>query len=223
MEFRTRKDGTVYPLAGGSGKKKTGAGTAFAGVVLAGVIGIGGGGGAVGGGAAAVEGLGGAAQVRVVNAQKAAARGQRGEAWKRLGVRELRRVARPAVNCAVNSYGQVREFFLARPCRSLDRALLALGDGRGGSLVLSVYWVRMPGRSAARALRRLADTYGTGNVAPLAGALLELGDVRYTGRYYHSRIAGTLVVIAETEALTGAPGGEVSESVAQVAVYLPRV
>jgi hypothetical protein len=52
--------------------------------------------------------------------------------------------------------------------------------------------------------------------------LLGVADVRFTGRYYDSRSVGGMVVIAETEPLSGAPGAEVLESVARVAVYLPQ-
>ena len=74
----------------------------------------------------------------------------------------------------------------------------------------------------ARALQGLADTYGTGNVSPLAEPLLELGGVEFTGQYYDSRRSGAVVVIAETEPVSGAPGEELLESVARVATHFPR-
>jgi hypothetical protein len=219
MQFRTRPDGVVYPL-GGSGSKKKGAGAAVAGVALVGAVVFGGGGGAAGG-AAAADGLSAAAQVRVSQAQKPAARGQRGQAWKRLRVRETRRKVQQRLNCVRNSHGEVREFFVFTPCRSLDRALLLLGDGRGGLFVLSVYWVRMRTTAGARALQRLDDTYGTGNVNPVAGTLLGLAGVEFTGRYYDSRVKGPMAIIAEVEPVSGSPSSETLESVAQVATVLP--
>jgi hypothetical protein len=218
VEFRTRPDGTVYPL-GGSGSKKKGAGAVVAGAALVGAIAFGGGGAA--GGAAAADGLSAAAQVRVANAQKAAGRGQRGQAWKRVGSRELRQRAQRQLHCARNSHGGVRAFFLLTPCRSLDRALFVLADGAGGVLVLSVYWVRMRTSAGDRELKDLDDEFGTGNVNPVAGALLGVAGIEFTGRYYHSRRARTLVVTAETEPVSGAPTEELLESVAQVATVLP--
>lgn len=217
MEFRTRKDGTVYPL-GGSSKKK-GAGAVVAGAALVGVAAFGGSGGVVGG--AAADGLSAAAQARVVNAQKAAAQGKRGQAWRRVGVRQSRNKVERRLSCARNSHGEVREFFVLTPCRSLKRGLFLLADGRGGSLVLSVYWVRMRDRAAAQALKRLDDTYGTGNVNPIAARFLGLGGVTFTGKYYDSRLSGAMTVIAEAEPVTGAPTAETLESVAQVATYFP--
>jgi len=220
MRFRTRKDGTVYPISGSPGKKKAGAVVAGAAVAGAALFGIEG--GAVGGSVAS-DGLSAAAQVRVANAQKAASRGQRGQAWKRVRAKEKPRKYRPQrhLDCVRNSHGQVRVFFAATPCRSLDRALTLLADPAGNTFVLSVYWVRMRNAAAARELKELDDTYGTGNVNPIASRLLGLAGVTFSGKYYDSRRRGSLVVIAEAEPVAGTPGPETLESVAQVATYLP--
>lgn len=220
MEFRTRKDGRVYPLSGSS--KKKGAGVVVAGAAVLGTAVFGGGGGAVGGSVAA-DGLSAAARVRVADAQKLAGRGQRGQAWKRLRIKQHGKRYRPQrhLNCVRNSHGEVRTFFVFTPCRRLDRALTVLADPAGNAMVLSVYWVRMRNAAAAREFKKLDDEYGTGNVNPVAGRLLGVAGVRFTGRYYDSRRRGTLVVVAEAEPLGAGPGGETLESVVQVATYLP--
>ena len=163
-------------------------------------------------------------RVRVADAQKAASPGQRREALKRVRVKQAGNKYRSQrhLNCVRNSHGQVRTFFIATPCRSLDRALILLADQDGNLLVLSVYWVRMRNAAAARALQDLDDEYGTGNVNPVAGTLLGLAGVTFTGRYYDSHRSGSLVVIAEAEPVRGTPGAETLESVVQVATHLPR-
>jgi len=193
-----------------------------AGAAVIGAAMFGGGGGALGG-AVASDGLSAAAQVRVADAQKAASRGQRSKAWKRVRVRQhgKKYKAQRHVNCVRNSHGEVRAFFLLTPCRSLDRALTVLVDPAGNAMVLSVYWVRMRTVAAARELKELDDEYGTGNVNPVAATLLGVAGVTFTGRYYDSRRRGSLVTIAEAEPVRGKPSGEILESVVQVATAFP--
>ncbi|HEX6360284.1 hypothetical protein [Actinophytocola sp.] len=122
----------------------------------------------------------------------------------------------------VNSFGQVREFFLRTPCASLDRVLLAAVDEQGNPIVVMVAWVGFRTRGDARRFKDLDDTHGTGNVTPPGGALLGIADVRFTGQHYRSRRAGSVTVIAEAEPVGGPVTDEVLDGLAEVAVLLPR-
>jgi hypothetical protein len=157
------------------------------------------------------------------NGKKSASRGKADEAWERMGMRGVRKKVQRNLPCVVNSFGQVREFFLRTPCKALDRALFAVDDGRGDLVVVSVAWVSFRTRAAAERFKDLDDTYGTGNITPLGGALLGLADVRFTGQHYQSRRAGTMIVIAEAEPLDGTQEDIVLDTVAEVAMLLPRL
>ncbi|GAB3582765.1 hypothetical protein GCM10027445_56530 [Amycolatopsis endophytica] len=151
----------------------------------------------------------------------AARKGQRQQAWSRMGLRQLRQTARAELTCTAHSYGQVREFFARHPCRKLDRVLLAIGDTRGNTVVVSIAWVRMPSAGSADDLKDLADTDGTGNVEPLAASALDLTGVEFTGEYYGSRRSGSLVVIAEAAPGGGHPGPATMDDAAEVAAEFP--
>ncbi len=207
-DFYTDPQGRVRPIRG------KGAGVFVTGAVLAGVV-VAGGGGAAGGGAAS------SAAGRVVSAKPAARQGQRGEAWRRMRFRTVRNAVREHVECAVHSYGDVREFLLHTPCRSLTRELLVIADGRGGTIVVATYWVRMWRTGDAERLQDLADTYGTGNITPIPAALIDVAELGFSGKYYDSRRARDLVVIAEAEQLTGQPNADVLDAVAEVAAQFP--
>lgn len=183
---------------------------------------------ALAGGVAVSGGLGGAPvagnpAIRVkVDAGKSAARsGNRAQTWKRMGLRQLRSRVHSAADCAVHSYGRVQDFFLRNPCRSLKRMLFVLDDGTGGTIVLSVSWVRMTGPGPARQLRDLADADGTGNVSPIGLHLIEAGGTEFTGRYYGSHRKAAVVTIAEAEPLVGGPDPAFVDGVAEVAALLP--
>ncbi len=196
-------------------KKKGGAAIAAVAVGLAVVGGAGltTGGGVTGGSATSAHGK---------SAGKDAARkGQRGEAWNRIGLRQLRQTAHAATTCGAHSYGQVQQFFRTHPCRKLDRLLLAIGDTRGNTVVVSIAWVRMPSAGTAAELKELADTDGTGNVEPLAAGALGLTGVEFTGRYYGSRRDGSLVVIAEAAPGGGRPDPATMDDAAEVAAEFP--
>jgi hypothetical protein len=160
--------------------------------------------------------------VRKVEAQKAARTGNADEAWRRMGMRRLRREAKRDLRCVASSFGQVRGFLVRHPCRSLERVLFAIGDDRGNVVVVSVAWVGFRTRRDAREFQRLEDVHGTGDITPLAGALLDLADIRFTGRHYRSRPAGSTTVVAETEPATGRVGDEMLGALADVAVLLPH-
>lgn len=57
----------------------------------------------------------------------------------------------------MNSYGQVRDFFLRNPYKSLDRTLFTLADPDGNTFVVPVPWVRMRQRGDVRRLEDLVD------------------------------------------------------------------
>ncbi|TDP95070.1 hypothetical protein EV186_105302 [Labedaea rhizosphaerae] len=186
----------------------------------------------VGGGAIAAEGglgatvSGGGVPKSVVDraakGKEPARKGNRDLTWRRMNLKRLKQIVKHGLPCAANSYGEVHKFFLRTPCRSLDRFLVRLDDGNGGEMIVSVSWVRMRSSRSATKLRSLADTYGTGNVSPLPGALVGAGRVKWTGRYYHSRPSGSMVVIAEVEPVHGVPDPDFMKEVAAVAAEFPR-
>jgi hypothetical protein len=224
-EIRTRPDGSKYPIT-----PKKGAAAAVAAVIVGSAVALGAGatgGVAVGGavdsavGNAANRIVGQAVRTRVSRAKMSARSGRRVEAWVRMGLKQIKREVDEQFQCAIHSYGQVRQFFVNNPCESLNRELIAVIDDGGNTFLVSVSWVEMPGNGQAVELRKLADTYGTGNVSPIASNVLGLADVRYTGEFYDSRIDAELVVIAESAVLTGQPDPDMLEGAAQVAVQLP--
>lgn len=224
-EFRTRPDGSKYPIT-----PKKGAGAAVAAVMLGSAVAVGAGGTggvAVGGAVDSAVGnatnriAGQAVRARVSQAKMSARSGRRVESWVRMGLKQAKRMVDQQFECAIHSYGQVRQFFLNNPCESLDRELIAVIDESGNTFLVSVSWVKMSSIVQAKQLRTIADTYGTGNVSPIASAVLGLGNVRYTGKFYDSRIDAELVVIAESAMLTGQPDPDMLEGAAQVAAQLP--
>ncbi|WHT20566.1 hypothetical protein N8J89_05720 [Crossiella sp. CA-258035] len=157
----------------------------------------------------------------VRSGKDAARKGKRGDVWRGMRLRRVKEAGRKAASCALHSYGEVRQFFLRSPCRSLDRMLFALDGGQGDTMIVSVAWVRMPVAAEAERFRTLVDLDGTGNVSPLAAGLVGAAGVTFTGRYYDSRRDGKLVVVAEAEPLSGRPAPELLDGVAEVLVELP--
>lgn len=180
-----------------------------------------GGAGAGAGGTAADSAARQSPRTKTQNGKSEARNGRTAQAWTRLGWKQLERKAEHAVDCAVNSYGQVRDFFVHTPCKSLDRALLAVADDTGNTIVVSIAWVRMGSGGAAARLKDLADTDGTGNVSPLGSAVLDLRDIRFTGRYYSSDRRGALVVISEAAPGGAHPDATAMEAATEVAVLFP--
>ncbi|AOS64441.1 hypothetical protein [Actinoalloteichus hymeniacidonis] len=224
-------------IGGKGGGSDKGGGTLVAAIVLA--IGTAAAGGATLGGGAALSGAGGPGQVRMAEGvtdslageslgvrtqqgKRAARRGDADGAWNRLGVRALRQRVERGAECAAASFGQVQTFFLRTPCRSLDRMLLAVGDGKGNDVLVSVAWVGFRDRSTAREFTEVIDVHGSGDIRPLAGGLTNFADVAFTGHHYHSEIRGEHVTIAETERLGGHLDAGLLQSVAEVASMLPR-
>jgi hypothetical protein len=173
-------------------------------------------------GQAAGTSAGKSISAKKIEAKNAARRGDADEAWRRMGMRALQKTVKQDLECVANSFGQVREFFVRTPCKSLDRILFGIGDDQGNSVVVSVAWVGFYTRGDAREFKRLDDVHGSGNVTPLASTLLGLADISFTGHHYQSRPAGKTTVIAEAEPATGHVSDEMLDAVADVAVLLPR-
>jgi hypothetical protein len=218
------KDGKVRPIT--PHKEKKGEAIAVAVLLASALV-------ATGGGLTAATAAGGAAesiaaqsiQTRVTNSRNAARRGQTSEAWRRMGLRVVTRAVnreiRRELECTASSYGQVRDFFLSTPCRSMQRTQPVLCDEQGNTIAVSITWVRMPTVVSAERLKRLVDTDGTGSVSPITGEVPEARGVRFTGKHYASRRTGSLVVIAEAAPGSGQPDTEVLDGAAQVAVMFP--
>jgi hypothetical protein len=184
-----------------------------------------GGGGAIGGGAAGTAAESALARnlgVKKADAKNSARRGDTNGAWQRMGLRSLKQRAERYTECVAHSVGEVQEFLARTPCRRLDRMLFVVTDGSENVAVIAVSWVEFRGRSAARGLLDISDTWGTGYVKPMGGAALDLADVRLTGQHYASRLGGAVVVAAEAEPIIGAFDDEVLDAVAEVAIWSPR-
>lgn len=162
-----------------------------------------------------------AAEAETTSSQRAAKNGNETEAWQRMALKEIRKDVRRELRCAVQSFGQVQQFFLHHPCDKLDQLLFAVGDAKGNVIVGSVMWVKMPTPVLAEQFRGIEDTYGVGDVTPFGTEILGFGGVRFTGKHYQSRSDGALVVIAETEPLRGQPSDTLLKEVAVVADVLP--
>jgi hypothetical protein len=159
---------------------------------------------------------------RKADGKKSARNGNWEDAVRRLGMRSLKKTIRTGTQCASSSFGQVREFLIRTPCRSLDRMLFAAGDDRGNVFLVSVAWVGFSSRSKAVDFKDLNDIHGTGDITPLGGSLLEMKDVRFTGHHYNSRRDGNTIVVAEAESANGIVPDDVLDAAAEVAVFLPR-
>lgn len=128
------------------------------------------------------------------------------------------RFADDASDCAAHSYGAVREFFRTHPCTSLRRAQFEVRDRNGDVALVPVAWVEMPTESAARRLKELMDTGGTGNVVELSRERGRYRAVRYTGGVYASRRDGTVVVNAQAQPVARGWAGQALTIVATNAV-----
>lgn len=214
--------------AGGGSDPASKAGPAVAACVLAGaMVAVGDGGGTAALNAGSTTGAADAAAARnvtgrKVEGKKAARRGNPTEAWRRMGFRQLKQQGSRAAECASHSFGQVRQYLLRTPCRSMDRVLFGIADEDGDVAVVSVVWVTMRTRSQSREFTSLMDTHGSGDVTPLAGSALGLGGVNFTGWHYDSRPSSRTIVIAEAETASGHISDSALNATANVATYLPR-
>lgn len=102
------------------------------------------------------------------------------------------------VDCGVNSYGQVSEFFLASPCAGLTRAIFRTSIDEVLVLV-SVSIVEMPDDQQAAELRTLVDTNGTGNVSDLlrSGVEVDGAPPELLADSYASQVDGRAVRVVE--------------------------
>jgi hypothetical protein len=200
-----------------------GAGGFVGAALLAGLMtGVGGGDTATSVGAALDNAAGrGITQADRTRARNEAKKGREAQVWRRLRLRRLRQTARRELRCADQSFGEVRRFFLQHPCRKLDQKLALVSDPDGNLIVVSIVWVRMGSRNDAARFKKLEDTYGSGDVTPIATQALELGGIRFTGRHYASRRDSSLVVIAETEPVRGDPSDTLLKDIADVVDVLP--
>jgi hypothetical protein len=199
----------------------TSKGTGVAAVATVGVVAIAGGGGFGSGAASSVDSGAGSSLRSKSSSKEAARKGQRDAAWQRMGLKIVKKAAKQELLCSTRSFGEIRQFFVHTPCRKLDRMLVAVGDGRGTSIAVTVSWVRMANSTDATKLKNLTDTDGTGNISPLAAAVLSVAEIRFDGHHYDSRQDGSLVVIAEAAPLTGHPGNQVLDDAADVADEFP--
>ncbi|WP_370948562.1 hypothetical protein AB5J62_13545 [Amycolatopsis sp. cg5] len=174
-----------------------------------------------GGGGAAVESAASQSLKGKSSSKEAARKGDRAEAWKRLGLKSLKQTAKRDLKCVAASFSEVRDFFARNPCRSLDRLLVAVADSGGNTVVVSVSWVKMAKADTTGKLKRIIDVQDSGDISPLASSALGLGGVDFTGHHYASRQSGSLLVVAETAPGGGHPGTELLNTVAEVAVEFP--
>ncbi|TCP57391.1 hypothetical protein EV191_1011346 [Tamaricihabitans halophyticus] len=221
-EFRSRPDGSKYPITPRKG------GTIVAAAALGGVVAVSSGVGGFGTGAAGGNATGAAESVlspalraKTTKASDFTKRNQPKRAWRQLGLRTLRDQLHEAASCVAYSYGQVQNFLQRTPCRELDRMLLPLVDADGNRLNVAVAWVRMPTRGSARELRALTDTDGTGNIAPIGSTGPSLAGTELTGEHYASRRSGSRTVIAEAASSDPAVSSAILQATTEVAVYLP--
>lgn len=210
-------DGTYAPY-------KIKAGTTVAAAATAGIVAFGGGG--AGGGAASVgssaeSGAGSVNSVARSVGKDLARKGLRREALKKLGFKIAKEAVKSELRCATASFGRVQQFFLAHPCRKLDRQVIAVGDGAGNTVAVSIVWVRMHSSEQVSQLKEVIDEHGSGDISPLGGAALGVAGLKFTGEHYDSREDGSLLVIAETEAAGGHPSDRQLDDAAHVASLFP--
>jgi hypothetical protein len=157
---------------------------------------------------------------RTTRAKEAARIGHYDEAWQHLQLRPVTRSVRSDRQCAQRSSGQVRQLFASTPCRSLKRALLVVGTG-ADTIAVSVAWVQMSSTKDAAQLKQILDKNDMGDIYPISGRVLKLGDIRFTRKHYSSQQSETMVVIAEAEPVRGYPAANLLDAITQVAVALP--
>src|SRR5437879_650020 len=104
--FFTDPQGRVRPITPKKGKA---GGAAAAAVGVAVVIAAGGGAGGAGSvGAATDSSIAQTVTAETQTSETAAREGREAEAWARLGLKELKKVAKKDLECALQSYGQVQ-------------------------------------------------------------------------------------------------------------------
>jgi hypothetical protein len=150
----------------------------------------------------------------------AGVRDARTTAWQSGGTTFRRQASTEVATCFDHSFGQVRQFFASTECSSLYRVLLE-SDDLGNTAVILLSWIEMPDRDAAEDLKSLIDVYGTGDITPPDEEVLRASGVRFSGRYYGSRLDGRVLVVAEAEASDGPVSGEALDRMAETAAEFP--
>lgn len=232
----TLPDGRRVKLDGG-GKKKGGGVVVAAAAAVA--IAAGGSGAAVGGLAGSSSGAGSvfadnaAADVvdglpgrtlsqRTAKARESAKKGNRKESWSRMKMKELRHRFEHEAECLSAATGKVREFLARTPCTSLDRMLLAVGDGHGNAAVVSVVRVGFKSAKQRNGFQEVETVQGSGDVRPLEISLaLGITGVSFTGLNYRDRRDKNALVVAEADTAAGHLDGATLKALADVAQFLP--
>jgi hypothetical protein len=158
---------------------------------------------------------------RTSRATRSAKKGRADDAWRRMGLKRLKRSSVQYGKCVAGSTKRVQRFLARTPCRSLHRMLVVVGNGTA-SVITSVVWISFRTRRQAAAFKRLEDVPGSGDIRPLAAAVLGMGDIEFTAEHYRARPRGSTVTIAESEALSGRPSARALDAIADVAAWLPR-
>lgn len=160
----------------------------------------------------------------VAASREAALRGDIAAMAQRLGMTASARGHRHNVNCAAFATGQVRQYLLRTPCRSMDRVLFTIREAGGGTIAIAVAWVDFATAAQARGLRRVDDAPGTGQVNPLPGSTANIPNVHLTGRHHRSRQVGTTAVLADAEpVVAGQQTDALLDELARIAVLLPHL
>jgi hypothetical protein len=161
-------------------------------------------------------------KTRKAEARKSAKNGKTDEALGRFKLKRLKKQAEHEFECLAAADGKVREFLARTPCTSLDRMLMAVGDGHGNAAVVSVVRVGFRGKKQAAAFEKVERVQGSGDVRPLEiAAVLGVAGVRISGRHYHSRADQNGMIVAETETATGRVDAGTLDALADVATYFP--
>lgn len=158
---------------------------------------------------------------RTSRATRSAKRGKPAEAWRRMGLKRIKKSTVRYAKCVAGSTGTVQRFLAHTPCRSLHRMLVVVGNA-SASVITSVVWISFRTRHRAADFKRVEDVPGSGDITPLAAAVLGMGGIEFTALHYHARRSGSTITIAETEALSGRPSDRALDAIADVAAYLPR-
>ena len=137
-------------------------------------------------------------------------------------MKELRHKAEHELECLASSTGKVREFLARTPCTSLDRMMLAVGDGHGNAAVVSVVRVGFKSAKQRDDFREVETVQGSGDVRPLEiTAVLGITGASLTGLNYHDRLDKNALVVAEADTATGHIDTPTLKALAYVASYMP--
>ena len=117
-------------------------------------------------------------------------------------------------NCAAHAHGQVAQFLREHPCVAMYRTLLVITERGQGTVLMAVARVQMLDETTATALKELLDRPGSGNIIELSRDRGPYRGIRFTGQFYRSNLAGTVVTNAQAQpVLPGAAGRLVTKLV----------